>query len=323
MTNQPLLQVEKLRTTFSTYRGPINVVDEISFSIEAGESLGIVGESGSGKTMTSLSIMGLVPQPAGRISNGSIRFAGRDLLTLSADERRRLRGGPMSMIFQDPMSSLSPFYTVGFQIREAIHCHQNVSRAEADAKVVSLLTEVGIPDPTRRANQYPHEFSGGMRQRIMIAMALANDPRLLIADEPTTALDVTIQAQVLALIHEKTRQRNMALMIISHDWGVISAVCDRVLVMYAGKVVEEGTTEEIWRDPRHPYTQALLESVPHWDTRKDKSLYVIPGNPPSFFEDFKGCPFAPRCAKALPSCHTSQPPEKTLGSARRRYLCVH
>lgn len=320
---QSLLQVDDLRTTFSTFRGPAHVVNRISFRIEPGESLGIVGESGSGKTMTSLSIMDLVPQPQGKITGGSISFDGRDLRSLSNEERRQLRGGAMSMIFQDPMSSLSPFYSVGFQIREAIQCHQDVNKHEANVQVIRLLNEVGIPDPEKRIKQYPHEFSGGMRQRIMIAMALANDPRLLIADEPTTALDVTIQAQVLALIRDKTRERNMSLLIISHDWGVISAVCDRVCVMYAGKIVEEGSTQEIWREPKHPYTQALLSSVPHWDTSKEAELFVIPGNPPSFLDDVEGCPFAPRCSRVLPECYKAMPPEKTLGDERRRYLCVH
>ncbi len=315
------LAIQNLKISFSTPVGDIDVVRGISFDVSQGESVGIVGESGSGKTMTALSLMGLLPRPIGRVTNGSICFENRDLTKLAEHEMRSLRGGKIAMVFQDPMSSLSPFYTIGYQIGEAISCHQKLSRSERDERVQKLLNDVGINDPKRRVKQFPHEFSGGMRQRILIAMSLANDPLLLIADEPTTALDVTIQAQVLGLMAQEQKRRNMGLVLISHDWGVVSALCERVIVMYGGRIVEEGSVTDIWNDARHPYTRALLKSVPHWGMNKTDELTLIPGNPPIPKPGMKGCAFAPRCPHAQASCFNEFPPEKILGT-RRRYSCL-
>ncbi len=317
-----LLQVQNLSTSFSTPTGCLEVVKDISFSIHRGEAVGIVGESGSGKTMTGLSILDLVPRPAGRITSGQVLFRGEDILQMSPPQKEELRGNRISMIFQDPMSSLSPFYKVGTQIAEAIATHQKIGQDELRRQTWDLMRNVGIAEPERRSRQFPHQFSGGMRQRIMIAMALANEPDLLIADEPTTALDVTIQAQVLELLSEKMRaRRGMSLLLISHNWGVISALCDRVIVMYAGRIVEEGPTAQVYAQPRHPYTQALLRSIPRWEAPVLHRLPVLNGQPPLSRTVLPGCAFAERCEQRLDLCSHQLPPERLLHE--HRYRCVH
>lgn len=319
----PLLNVQHLCTSFSTPAGKLDVVADVSFHIHSGEAVGIVGESGSGKTMTGLSILDLVPGPAGKIRSGEILFKGVDILQMPSQQRQQLRGNRISMIFQDPMSSLSPFYTVGYQIAEAMRVHQRLGKAELRQKTLNLLQDVGIMEPERRSKQFPHQFSGGMRQRIMIAMALANDPELLIADEPTTALDVTIQAQVLGLLADKRKtKKSMSLLLISHNWGVISALCDRVIVMYAGRIVEEGRTADVYARPKHPYTQALLRSIPRWEAPQQERLPTIAGYPPGAKRDAQGCAFVERCEQGLEICHQHYPPERLLHD-QHRYSCFH
>ena len=303
-----LLQVANLRTWFDTDSGTARAVDGVSFELRKGETLGIVGESGCGKTVTSLSIMGLVPDPPGRIVEGSsIRLDGRELVGMPHGELRRLRGNEMAMIFQEPMTSLNPVYTVGDQIREALRQHRGLGRAEARRVGVDLLREVGISDPDQRFDEYPHQLSGGMRQRVMIAMALSCEPDLLIADEPTTALDVTIQAQILELLAAAQRAKGMALLLITHDLGVVAEVCDRVLVMYAGQVVETGTVRRIFETPRHPYTQGLLDSLPGRAAGR-RRLRPIEGTVPSATEWPAGCRFRDRCPHAWERCAASPPP---------------
>ncbi|MGI9184514.1 MAG: ABC transporter ATP-binding protein [Solirubrobacteraceae bacterium] len=289
-----LLEVEDLRVAFTTDDGVVHAVDGISYSVETGKTLGIVGESGSGKTVSSLTTMGLTRGAATRIS-GRIMFEGRELLEASGDELRRIRGNDIAMIFQDPLSSLHPFYKVGTQLVEAVRTHQDVSRAASRDRAIELLELVGIPDPRRRVDQYPHEFSGGMRQRAMIAMALANEPKLLIADEPTTALDVTVQAQILALLSDLQRRLGMAIVIITHDLGVVAEIADEIAVMYAGRIVERGTTGEIFGAPEHPYTWGLLKSIPRLDSPRGEELVPIAGRPPSLIHRPSGCHFHPRC----------------------------
>ena len=296
-----LLEVKDLRTWFHTEEGVARAVDGVSFRVERGEVLGVVGESGCGKSVTSLSIMGLVDDP-GRIEEGSsIRFDGRELTGLSEKELRGVRGNDIAMIFQEPMTSLNPVFPVGMQIAESLRLHRGMGKKEARARAVEMLQLVGIPVPDRRVDEYPHQLSGGMRQRVMIAMALANEPDLLIADEPTTALDVTIQAQILELLLELRREMGMGVMLITHDLGVVAEVCDRVVVMYAGQVVEEGPVEEIFRQPAHPYTQGLLAAVPRADKRGGE-LAVIPGTVPPPTHWPPGCRFRDRCPYAWDLC---------------------
>jgi peptide/nickel transport system ATP-binding protein len=290
----PLLEVEDLRVEFVTEDGVVHAVDGVSYALEAGRTLGIVGESGSGKTVTSLTTMGLTRGPNTRIS-GRISFEGRNLLELSVEELRRIRGNDIAMIFQDPLSSLHPFYKVGWQLVEAMRAHQSISKSAAHDRAIELLDTVGIPDPHRRVDQYPHEFSGGMRQRAMIAMALANEPKLLIADEPTTALDVTVQAQILALIDDLQRRLGMSVIIITHDLGVVAEIADNIVVMYAGRIVERGSTETIFGSPQHPYTWGLLRSIPRLDAGIGTELVPISGRPPSLINRPRGCYFHPRC----------------------------
>jgi peptide/nickel transport system ATP-binding protein len=289
-----LLQVEDLTVEFVTDDGIVHAVDGVSYEVHAGKTLGIVGESGSGKTVSALTAMGLTRARDTRIS-GRIMFEGRDLLTVSGEEIRRIRGNDIAMIFQDPLSSLHPFYKVGFQLSEAIRAHRDVSKAAARDRAIDLLELVGIPDPHRRVDQYPHEFSGGMRQRAMIAMALSNEPKLLIADEPTTALDVTVQAQILALIDDLQKRLGMAVIIITHDLGVVAEIADEIAVMYAGRVVEHATTERLFGSPEHPYTWGLLKSIPRLDTPRSEDLVPIQGRPPSLINRPSGCHFHPRC----------------------------
>jgi peptide/nickel transport system ATP-binding protein len=290
----PLLEVEDLKVQFLTEDGVVHAVDGVSYSVQAGTTLGIVGESGSGKSVSALTTMGLTQGKSARVS-GRITFEGRNLVELPREELRRIRGNEIAMIFQDPLSSLHPFYKVGFQLTEAVLTHRDVSKGAARDRAVELLALVGIPDPHRRVDQYPHEFSGGMRQRAMIAMALANEPKLLIADEPTTALDVTVQAQILALIQDLQRRLGMAVIIITHDLGVVAEIADEIAVMYAGRIVEHGSSGQIFSAPQHPYTWGLLKSIPRLDAVRDEELVPISGRPPSLINRPSGCFFHPRC----------------------------
>ena len=302
-----LLEVKDLQTNFYSEDGVVRAVNGLSFELEPGSTLGIVGESGSGKSVTSLSIMRLIPNPPGRIEGGSILFRGQELLTKSEAEMRKIRGHEIAMIFQDPMTSLNPVLTVGDQIAETVRLHLKLGRKEAMQRAVEMLRLVRIPSPEDRVHDYPHQFSGGMRQRVMIAMALSCDPSLLIADEPTTALDVTIQAQILDLMRELQERRNSAIILITHDLGVVAEICQRVLVMYAGNMVEYGTADQIFKDPKHPYTQGLLESVPRLDDRESKRLIPIEGQPPNLLRMPPGCAFAPRCKYRMPICDEPVP----------------
>ena len=305
-----VLTVDTLQTHFHTDSGTARAVDGVSFTLNAGETFGLVGESGCGKSVTSLSIMRLVPYP-GRIEGGHIFFANRDLLALSDLEMRDVRGNEIAMIFQEPMTSLNPVYTCGFQVDEAVRRHQGLSQKEARRKTVEMLHLVGLPDLEQRADEYPHQLSGGQRQRVMIAMALSCDPKVLIADEPTTALDVTIQAQILDLLRDLQRQLGMAVLLITHDLGVIAEVADRVAVMYAGKIVEMGPADAIFHHPMHPYTRGLLASVPRLDVARDR-LKTIPGHVPEATRFASGCRFADRCESADAICRESIPPLKTM-----------
>ncbi|MBW6397374.1 ABC transporter ATP-binding protein [Roseomonas sp. HJA6] len=308
-----LLEVENLQTHFRTPDGINRAVDGISFHVEAGETVAIVGESGCGKSVTSMSILRLIPEPPGKIA-GSIRFNGRDLLKLSDKEMRAVRGNEISMIFQEPMTSLNPVLTVGKQIGETLRLHQGMSASQAEARAVEMLKLVGIPAPERRVREYPHQLSGGMRQRVMIAMALACNPKLLIADEPTTALDVTIQAQILDLMRDLKRTVGAAIVIITHDLGVVAEVAERVIVMYAGRKVEEASVERLFKTPRHPYTQGLLGSMPKLGSSLDSEetrLQEIPGLVPSLKRKIEGCVFASRCAYATDLCRTVAPALET------------
>lgn len=289
-----LLSVRDLRVAFRTDDGVVHAVDGISYDLAAGQTLGIVGESGSGKTVSSLTALGLTRTRGSDIS-GKIMFEGQDLVAMSDEQLRSIRGNDVAMIFQDPLSSLHPFYKVGWQLVEAMQAHRNIKRSAARARAAELLELVGIPDPKRRVDQYPHEFSGGMRQRAMIAMALANEPKLLIADEPTTALDVTVQAQILALLSDLQKRLGMAIVIITHDLGVVAEIADQIAVMYAGRIVERGTTQEIFRRPEHPYTWGLLKSIPRLDAPRGEELVPISGRPPSLINRPTGCHFHPRC----------------------------
>ncbi|MGI8507484.1 MAG: ABC transporter ATP-binding protein [Solirubrobacteraceae bacterium] len=295
--SEPLLSVEDLRVSFRTDDGIVHAVDGISYAVKTGRTLGIVGESGSGKTVSSLTTLGLTRSRNSTIE-GRIVFAGEDLVVMDEDKLRRIRGNDVAMIFQDPLSALHPFYKVGSQLVEAMKAHRQVSRSAARARATELLELVGIPDPKRRVDQYPHEFSGGMRQRAMIAMALANEPKLLIADEPTTALDVTVQAQILALLNDLQRRLGMAIIIITHDLGVVAEVADEIAVMYSGRIVERGTTAEIFNAPQHPYTWGLLKSIPRLDSPRSEELVPISGRPPSLINRPGGCHFHPRCPYA-------------------------
>ena len=305
-TREPILSVRDLRVSFRTENGLARAVDGVSFDVRPGEVLGIVGESGSGKSVTAMSLMRLVRDP-NATTGGQVIYRGRDITQCSPAELQQIRGSAISMIFQDPMSSLNPVYSVGWQIEEQLHAHQTLSRREARQRAIELLRDVGIPSPEARVHDYPHQFSGGMRQRVMIAMALSCQPDLLIADEPTTALDVTIQAQILDLILELKRERERAVILITHDMGVVAQVADRVLVMYGGRVVEEGTREEIFYDPQHPYSWGLLGSIPRLDQPKTERLTAIPGQPPSPLEPPSGCSFRPRCRYAFGRCAQEVP----------------
>lgn len=306
-----ILRINELKTYFYGMRGVAKAVDGVSFNILRGETLGVVGESGCGKSVTALSILRLVPAPMGRIVGGEILFDGKNLLDLPETEMRRIRGNDISMIFQEPMTSLNPVYTVGDQIAEAITLHQNMARKEAWEKSIDLLKMVGIPSPERRVYDYPHQMSGGMRQRVMIAMALSCRPKLLIADEPTTALDVTIQAQILDIMIDLKQRLEMSIILITHNLGIIAGIAQRVVVMYAGRIVEEGQVKQIFNHPLHPYTQGLLQSVPRIDVnyhRESDRLREIPGVVPSLLRLPPGCAFVPRCPKRADPCAREKPP---------------
>src|SRR6266511_2984163 len=303
---EPLLAVDDLRVQFWTSRGTIYAVNGISFDIAPGETLGIVGESGCGKSVTALALLGILPR-AGRVPTGSARFGGRDLIKLSDRELRRIRGKEIAMIFQDPMTSLNPVLTIGRQIREALETHFDMKREEANARAAELLDRVGIPSAKARLRDYPHQFSGGMRQRAMIAMALACKPKLLIADEPTTALDVTIQAQILDVLRELVSDQGAALILITHDLGVVAGMCESVNVMYAGMFVETGSAEQVFETPRHPYTLGLLQSVPRLDSPRGRKLRPIEGAPRDMLRPPTECPFAPRCTYEVPQSREEVP----------------
>ncbi len=313
----PLLEVNDLRTHFYTQDGVVKAVDGVSFYVDKGETLGIVGESGSGKSVTSLSVMRLIPNPPGKIVSGQILFDGDDLLKYSEEEMRHVRGKDIAMIFQDPMTSLNPVLTIGRQITETLELHMKMTGKEARNRAVELLAMVGIPSPAARLDDYPHQFSGGMRQRVMIAMALSCNPQLLIADEPTTALDVTIQAQILELIKKLQQELGMAVIIITHDLGVVAGMADRVQVMYAGRVIEEGPTGQIFADPRMPYTIGLLQSIPRLDEQRGHRLAPIRGLPPDLIDLPAVCPFAPRCDYVQDVCYQQVPPLRPVAPHQR------
>jgi peptide/nickel transport system permease protein len=312
VTGDALLDVRDLSVQFLTESGPATVVDKVSFRVRAGEMVGIVGESGSGKTVTSLGVMRLVPSPPGRITSGSVHFGGRDLLSLSLPELRAIRGDEIAMVFQDPMTSLNPVFTIGTQLVDTIRLHRKTSKRAARARAVELLAMVGIPDPERRIKDYPHQLSGGMRQRALLALALSCEPRLLIADEPTTALDVTVQAQILDLLRELQAKLDMSVIFVTHDLGVIADLCSRVIVMYAGEVVEEAPIDELFTNPRHPYTEGLLAAIPQSGT-EDERLASIPGVVPAPTAMPVGCRFQPRCPYAVPACASTPVDLRTAG----------
>ena len=306
MPRVPLLVVDGIEVRFWTSRGTVHAVNGVSFDIAPGETLGIVGESGCGKSVTSLALLGILPR-AGRVTAGSARFDGTELTTMSDSELRKIRGSQIAMIFQDPMTSLNPVLSIGRQLREPLETHLGLNKKGALDRAAELLDQVGIPSARARLNDYPHQFSGGMRQRAMIAMALACEPKLLIADEPTTALDVTIQAQILDLLRALVSERDTALIMITHDLGVVAGICERVEVMYAGTFVESGAADQIFGRPRHPYTLGLLESVPRLDTRRSAALTPIPGRPRDMLDAPASCPFAPRCRFRQSRCETELP----------------
>jgi oligopeptide/dipeptide ABC transporter ATP-binding protein len=318
----PLLDVRDLHTEFRTGAGVVRAVDGISYAVEPGETVAIVGESGSGKSVGALSILRLIPNPPGRITGGEVRFLGRDLMKLSDEEMREVRGGDIGMVFQEPMTSLNPVLTIGRQITETLEQHRRADRAAAHRRAVELLGLVGIADPARRLKQYPHQLSGGQRQRVMIAIAIACDPKLIIADEPTTALDVTIQAQILELMSGLTRRLGVALIIITHNLGVVARYAKRVNVMYAGRIVESGPAAAIYHAPRHPYTMALLRSVPRLDRPRRARLDPVDGQPPDLTRLGRGCSFRPRCRFAADACAETVPPLIAAGAAGQFSACL-
>jgi peptide/nickel transport system ATP-binding protein/oligopeptide transport system ATP-binding protein len=305
-TEAPLLEVRDLHVEFHTRDGVAKAVNGVNYTVNAGETLAVLGESGSGKSVTAQAIMGILDMPPGRIPKGEILFKGQDMLKMSGEERRRIRGAKVAMIFQDALSSLNPVYSVGFQLGEMFRVHQGLSKKEARVKAIELMDRVKIPAAAQRVDDYPHQFSGGMRQRIMIAMALALEPDLIIADEPTTALDVTVQAQVMDLLAELQREYNMGLILITHDLGVVADVADKIAVMYARRIVETAPVHELYKRPAHPYTKGLLESIPRLD-RKGQELYAIKGLPPNLTRIPSGCAFNPRCPQATDLCRTEVP----------------
>lgn len=311
----PLLEVDDLYVEFHTRDGVATVLNGVSYSVGAGETLAVLGESGSGKSVTANTVMGILPMPPGKITKGAIRYRGEELLTAADDRRRELRGENIAMIFQDALSALNPVYTIGFQIGEQLRTRRGMSKSDAERRSVELLDQVGIPGARQRVRSYPHEFSGGMRQRAMIAMSLALDPDVLIADEPTTALDVTVQAQIMDLLKDIQVERNMGLVLITHDLGVVAEVADRIAVMYAGRIVENADVHSLYANPCHPYTRALLESIPRLDS-KGTELRAIKGLPPNLTNIPSGCPFHPRCPMAVDRCRDVDPPLVPLPGGR-------
>ncbi|MGW0436086.1 ABC transporter ATP-binding protein [Micromonospora sp. NPDC003197] len=310
-----LLEVEDLRVEFRTRDGVAKVINGVTYHVDAGETLAVLGESGSGKSVTAQTIMGILDTPPGFVTGGEVRFHGRDMLKMSPEERRRIRGEGIAMVFQDALSALNPVFTVGFQIAEQFRFRRGMSRADAKKRAIEMLDLVQIPNAKGRINNYPHQFSGGMRQRVMIAMSLALDPEVLIADEPTTALDVTVQAQIMDLLAELQRERQMGLILITHDLGVVADVADRIAVMYAGRIVEEADVHELYAKPSHPYTIGLLDSIPRID-EKGQELRTIKGLPPSLLNIPAGCPFNPRCPMVQPVCREKVPPLLQIGPTR-------
>ncbi len=307
MNSEVVLQVEDLKTYFSTDDGVVKAVDGISFDLHKGETLGLVGESGCGKSVSNLSIMKLIPSPPGKIVGGRALLNGKNIFQMSNDKVRRLRGNQISMIFQDPMTSLNPFLKISTQMIETIRLHQGLEKKQAREKAVEMLQLVGIPKPAKRVDNYPHQFSGGMRQRVMIGMALSCDPEILIADEPTTALDVTIQAQILEIVQDLSRRLSTSVILITHDLGVVAGMCDNICVMYAGRIVEKAPNDELFKDPKHPYTQGLIKSVPRLDRAHHQKLYSIQGQPPNLINLPDCCPFHPRCEFAMDICRKKYP----------------
>lgn len=308
-----VLEVKDLKTVFSTRSGDVHAVNSVSFDLRPGELLGVVGESGSGKSVTMMSLLKLLPMPPAEIRDGTARLEGRDLLQMSEDDLRAVRGREIGFVFQDPMTSLNPVFTVGYQVMEPLRKHMGMSKPQARKRATELLELVGIPDAERRLKDFPHQFSGGMRQRVMIAIALACDPKVLIADEPTTALDVTIQAQILELVKELREKLGMAIIWITHDLGVIAGIADRVMVMYGGQVAEHGPVQEIFRNPAHPYTRALLRTMPKLSGERTDKLNVIEGQPPVLGRHPTSCPFRDRCAHAFAQCENENPARRDLG----------
>jgi oligopeptide/dipeptide ABC transporter ATP-binding protein len=317
-----LLEVENLRTQFFTSEGTVKAVDGITYDIDEGETVAIVGESGCGKSVGAMSVLRLIPDPPGRIVDGEIRFEGRNLLELGDEEIRKVRGHQIAMIFQEPMTSLNPVLSIGLQLTETMMLHLGLSQEAADKRAVELLGMVGIAEPERRLKQFPHHFSGGMRQRVMIALALSCEPKLIIADEPTTALDVTIQAQILELMRNLTKRMGVALIVITHNLGVVARYAERVIVMYAGRIVETGSAVQIYENPRHPYTIGLLGSVPRMDRHRGKRLVPIEGQPPDLARLDEGCAYRPRCRWVQPACAESFPPLAEVGDGQRS-ACFH
>ena len=320
MTDNVILKVDGLKTYFSTDEGIVKAVDGVSFDLHGGETLAIVGESGSGKSVTNLSIMNLIPNPPGKIVGGEVWYNGKDILQMDDNEIRQIRGNKISMIFQDPMTSLNPFLRISTQMIETIVLHQGLSKKDAKTKAIDMLALAGIPAPEKRIDNYPHQFSGGMRQRVMIAMALSCNPEILIADEPTSALDVTIQAQILDLIGDLTARLGTAVIMITHSLGVVAGMCDTVCVMYAGRLVEQGPVDTLFADPKHPYTQGLIRSVPRLDKANDQRLYSITGQPPNVINLPECCPFYPRCEFAKDICRTQYPSSVSM-SDRQKVSC--
>jgi len=318
---EPLLSIQGLRTQFHTTDGVVHAVDGLSLDIEPGTTLGIVGESGSGKSVTHLSFLGLIPRPPGKIAGGRALFKGRDLIQMKRGELRKIRGNDISVIFQDPMTSLNPFLRISRQMTEGLETHLGVSHREALSRSVELLRRVGIPSAANRIHQFPHQFSGGMRQRVMIAMALACEPSLLIADEPTTALDVTIQAQILDLLKDIQKDTGTAIILITHDLGVVAGMCSKIAVMYAGRIVEKADTKSLFSRPLHPYTYSLLQSIPRLDTKQKERLFSISGMPPDLVHNPPGCKFQPRCPFAVERCR-KEDPELRQAAPGREIACI-
>ncbi len=327
LKNQPvpeghhLLEVDDLKMYFHTEDGVVRAVDGVSYTLDRGETLGVVGESGSGKSVTHMTMMGLIPMPPGKIEGGSVLYRGHDLLNMPEAQMQHVRGNDIAMIFQDPMTSLNPVYKIGKQVGEGLRLHRGYSKEQALKRAVELLDAVGIPEPEKRVNEYPHQFSGGMRQRVMIAMALACDPDILIADEPTTALDVTIQAQIIELMQEMQEKNGNAIVMITHDLGVVADIADKIMVMYAGRPVEFGTADEIFYESRHPYTWGLIRSIPEQATDEKKPLTPIHGNPPALSNLPKGCVFSPRCPFATDKCRAERPAKFQTGTGH--YAACH